>query len=316
MRKYAIRKVIYMFPVLLVVSLMVFALPRLLPGDAVMRMLAEVGTVGQTDIDALRHQLGIDEPFFTQYGRWMWGIFQGDLGESLWQRIGVVDRMLDALPVTAELMFFSVSISVVVGIFLGVVSAVRRNSLIDYIARFTALFAMSVPVFWTGIIIIFVLSVYVHWLPPITYVSIFENPVENLKMIALPSLTLGYVLAAQVARFTRSSLLEIMGQDYIRTARAKGLGERLVITRHALKNALMPVVTLSGVLAGRLIGGSVVVEQIFSLPGMGRLTLHAILMRDYPQIQGNLLMIAVVIMLANLLTDLTYGWLDPRIRYE
>ncbi|MBI4233596.1 MAG: ABC transporter permease [Chloroflexi bacterium] len=318
MHKYAIRKLIYMLPVLVLVSLMIFSLPRLLPGDTVISMLGEVGTVGlgHTDLDKFRKVLGLDRPFFVQYGSWLWGALHGDMGKSLWKPETVVHRILDALPISAELMVLSLLISFSAGIPLGVISAVRRNSVVDYLARFVSLFAMSVPVFWTGIVLIFILSVYFHWLPPISYVSIFEDPVKNLKTFSLPALVLGYILTAEIARFTRSSLLEVIRQDYVRTAWAKGLRERQVIVRHALKNALIPVVTLSGITAGRLLGGTVVIEHIFSLPGMGRLTLWAIQFRDYPQIQGNLMFLSTVIMIANLLTDLTYGWLDPRIRYQ
>ncbi|MBI4234601.1 MAG: ABC transporter permease [Chloroflexi bacterium] len=316
MHRYIARRLVFSSLVLVLVTLLIFSLVHVLPGDVVMLMLGERGNLPAQELARFREQLGLDKPFWIQYGLWVWGILRLDWGDSLWSPSSVWSQIGRAAPVSVELAIMSILLALVIGIPVGVVAAVRRNTLLDYVSRSVSLLGLSMPAFFVGTLLVLLLSVQFRWLPPLSYVAPWENPRENLLTFLFPSLILALALSASIARITRSSLLEVVREDYIRTARAKGLREQVVFFRHAMKNAMIPVVTLTGTLMNRLMSGAVIVEVLFSLPGLGRLTLDSILIRDYPQIQGNLLLFALLVLAINLLTDLSYAWMDPRIRYS
>lgn len=306
------RRIALMIPVVILVSIMVFVLIRAIPGDAVTLMLQDSGG---KDAAALRAKLGLDRPVALQYLYWMRDAARGDLGQSFYSKKSVIGEIRRALPVTIELAILSMVVAVLIGIPIGLISAVWQNTIGDYIARVIGIAGLSIPAFWLGTLYIMLPSLWFHWLPPTTYVPFFSDPLQNIKQFILPALALGYYLSAISMRMMRSQTLEVLRQDYIRTARAKGVSDRVVVLRHALRNALIPVVTIVGSQMGVLIGGAVIIEQIFLLPGLGRLTLSSISVRDYPQIQANIVVIVLLTLLINLLTDLSYAWLDPRIRY-
>ncbi len=316
MQKYAIRRILMAIPALVIVSLIIFSLVRLLPGDVLIIMLGDVGGVDEEDLQQFREQLGLERPFFKQYGLWVNELIRGGGGPSFQSGIPVGERFLDALPITIELMIMAMLLSALIGIPLGVLSAMRQNSWLDYTARLVSVAGLAMPNFWIGTLLLLGLSLQFQWIPPLTYVSFFSNPRDNLTQFIFPAAVLAFSFAAIVARMTRSELLEVMRQDYVRTAWAKGLRERVVVFRHALRNALIPLITVMGTLVAALISGTIIVESIFSLPGVGRLTLNAVSFRDYPQIQFNVMVIATAVITINLLVDLAYGWIDPRIRYE
>ncbi len=316
MLQYAAGRVLASVPLLLLVSLLAFSVVRLIPGDAVMLMVAEIGNLSQQQLAQIRAELGVDRPFPQQFLSWLAGAARGDLGRSIWTGRSVGREILRTLPVTAELAFLSIAISLLVAIPIGIVSAVWRNSLFDYSGRLLAMVGLSVPEFALATVALLVLSLHVGWVPSLVYVPLWEEPWRNLGTLAVPSLILGFGLAAVTMRMTRSAMLEVLREDYVRTARSKGLPEVAVIVRHALKNAFNPIVTIIGVQARRLIGSTVVIETIFALPGIGRLTIDALLNRDFTQLQGCILVIALAVVLLNLLVDLSYAWLDPRIHYR
>jgi peptide/nickel transport system permease protein len=251
----------------------------------------------------------------VQYAIWLGNALRGDLGSSFTSNDSVTTQILRALPVTAELALLSLVIAVLVGIPLGLVSSVAQNTPIDYAVRVFSIAGLSIPAFWLGTLLIMLPAFWFRYLPPTNYTPLFENPYENLRQMILPALALGYSLSAVTMRLMRSQALEVLRHDYVRTARAKGLRERLVVTRHVIRNALLPVITVLGTQAGVLMGGTVILEQIFLLPGLGRVTLFSISLRDYPQIQGNIMLIVLTVVVINLCIDLSYAWLDPRIRY-
>ncbi len=316
MLQYTAGRALASVPLLLLVSLLAFSVVRLIPGDAVMLMVAEIGNLSQEQLAQIRAELGVDRPFPQQFLIWLAGVAQGDLGRSIWTGRSVGREILRTLPVTAELALLSITVSLLVAIPIGIVSAVWRNSPFDYSGRLLAMVGLSVPEFALATVALLVLSLHVGWVPSLVYVPLWEEPWRNLGTLAVPSLILGFGLAAVTMRMTRSAMLEVLREDYIRTARSKGLPEVAVIVRHALKNALNPIVTIIGVQARRLIGSTVVIETIFALPGIGRLTIDALLNRDFTQLQGCILVIALAVVLLNLLVDLSYGWLDPRIHYR
>jgi peptide/nickel transport system permease protein len=311
---YILRRVALVIPVAWLVTLMTFALVRFLPGDITNEMLQ-----GSTDAAAtakLRAYLGIDEPPQIQYVRWLGGVLHGDLGVSLRDGRPVIGEILRTLPVTLELALLASFISSAVAVPLGVVSAIRQDRWPDYLSRSLAILWLSVPSFWLGTLILVVGARYLRWAPPLRYTPFLVNPWGNLQQFFFPAVCLAAYSAAAMTRLTRSTLLEVLRQDYVRTATAKGLPERVVVLRHALKNALIPVVTIMGIQLAFLLGGAVVIESVFSLPGLGNLTLTAIRSRDYTQVQANVLVVALAVVFVNLAVDLIYGWLDPRIRYE
>ncbi len=297
--------------------MLVFVAIRMIPGDAITTMLGtEAGLLTETQRASLERYFGLDKPAHEQYFIWLGNLAQGDMGHSVRYGQPVLTLILDRFPVTAELALLSMTIALLVGIPLGTMSAVMHNSVIDMVGRIFAMIGLAAPNFLVGTLMIYVLSVYFGTLPNAgNYVDFKDDPVENLKQLIFPALTLGLSFSASIMRTTRSAMLEVLAEDYVRTARSKGLRQRTVILRHALRNALIPVVTLSGVELGYLLGGTVIVEKIFALPGLGRLTLTAIDQRDYALIQGATLFIAFNFVLINLLVDLIYTVLDPRISY-
>jgi peptide/nickel transport system permease protein len=316
MLRYTTGRVVASIPLLLLVSLLAFSVVRLVPGDAVMLMLAEIGTASPQQLAQIRAELGVDRPFALQFLVWLGGAARGDLGRSIWTGRPVGQEILRTIPVTAELAFFSIIISLLVAIPIGIGSAVWRNSALDYASRLLAMVGLSVPEFALATVALLVLSLYVGWVPSLVYVSLWDAPWRNLGTLAVPSVILGFSLAAVTMRMTRSAMLEVLREDYVRTARSKGLPESGVVGRHALKNAFNPIITIIGIQVRRLIGSTVVIETIFALPGIGRLTVDSLLNRDFTQLQGCILVIALAVILLNLLVDLSYAWLDPRIHYR
>ena len=317
MLRYIARRLVAVIPTLIGVSVLVFVAIRLVPGDAIVTMLGtEAGMLTEKQRAALEAYFGLDKPATVQYVTWMGDVLQGDLGFSIRHGKPVLDLILERFPVTLELALVSLVIALTIGISLGTMSAVLHNSFIDLFGRLFALVGLAAPNFLIATLLIYVLSVYFGILPNTgDYVELTEDPAKNLQQIVFPAMTLGFSFSASVMRTTRSAMLEVLGEDYIRTARAKGLRSRTVITRHALRNALIPVVTLTGVELGYLLGGAVIIEQIFALPGLGRLALNAISQRDYALIQGATLFIAVNFVMINLVVDLIYALVDPRISY-
>ncbi|MBA2519926.1 MAG: ABC transporter permease [Chloroflexia bacterium] len=315
MVSYILKRMVLAVPVLLGISVIVFLLVRLIPGDVIDLMLGTEGSLRPEVREQLRQTLGLDQPLYVQYVTWLGDIVRGDLGRSLRTGQPIVENLAGKLPITLELAFLSVVMSLVVAIPLGIVSALRRNSVIDFVVRVLGTIGLSLPNFWLATMLILVASLLFRWGPALIYVSPLDNLGENLKQMFLPSLALALGLMAVVMRMTRSSMLEVLSQDYIRTARAKGLRERLVIYRHALRNALMPVLTVVGIQTGHLLGGAVIVEQIYGLPGLGWFLLNGIYQRDYPVVQAGVLIIAGIFVVTNLVVDLLYAVIDPRIQY-
>ncbi len=318
MRRYAIRRLLIAIPVLFVVTIFAAFLVRLAPGDAVVQAAAEANAaISEEQKDAIRRELGLDRPFLVQYGDWVAGVFVGDFGHSLSQGGPPVSETIKkAIPISLEMAIIALLISLLIALPIGIWSAIRQDTVGDYTGRIFAIAGLSVPDFIIGTMIILFGAVWFHWTPPLTYVSFRDDPVTNLQMMITPALILGFRLSAITMRMLRSSMLEVLRQDYVRTAWAKGLRERVVVVRHAMKNAFIPVITIIGGQAGFLIGGVAITESIFNLPGIGRTMITAIRQRDIPVIQTILFFFAGAIVLINLLVDLSYAWLDPRIRYE
>jgi peptide/nickel transport system permease protein len=314
MLPYVLRRLVTMVPVLLVVSVVVFSLIHLTPGDPVSIMLRE--EADPATAAALRAALGLDRPLPVQYVVWLGRAARGELGRSIRTNQPVSEAILQRLPVTLSLAGAATMLALVIALPAGILSAVRRNSAADVAGTLVALTGVSLPNFWLAILLIFLFSVTLGWLPPLGWVSPARDFWGSLRSLVLPAVTLGAAVAAVVMRMTRSSLLEVLQLDYVRTARAKGLGEAPVLLRHALRNALVPVVTVVGLQAGALLGGAIITETIFALPGVGRLLVDAIFQRDFPVVQGVVLFLALNFLLVNLLVDLAYAGLDPRIRYD
>jgi len=312
---YITRRLLLAIPTLVLVSLGVFSLLRLIPGDTVMALIADAGMVPKENLDAVRHQLGLDAPFAVQYVHWIGGILTGDFGSSLITKKPVLGELAHALPVTLELALLSLGVSLSVALPLGVISAMNHNSPIDHVARFLSVIGIAVPDFWLGTLVILGLSLWLHYLPPTGFVSLFADPARNLEQVWIPVVIIGVRLSAITTRMTRSMMLDVLHQDFIRTAIAKGVTYRRMLIRHALKNALIPVVTVVGNQFAALMAGALVMETLFSLPGVGQLTFTSIQRRDYAQIQGNVMALASLVVLINLSVDVLYAWLDPRIRY-
>ncbi|MCL4237358.1 MAG: ABC transporter permease [Anaerolineae bacterium] len=317
MFRYLAQRLVAVIPTLIGISLLVFVAIRLVPGDAITTMLGtEAGMLTEKQRASLEAYFGLDKPMVEQYFSWIGRVLQGDMGYSVRHGKPVLTLILERFPVTFELAMLSLVIALAIGISIGTLSAVRHNSMIDLFGRLFALTGLAAPNFLIGTLLIYVLSVYFGILPNAgDYTDFTENPLKNLKQIIFPALTLGFSFSASVMRTTRSAMLEVLGQDYIRTARGKGLRPRAVIFGHAVRNALIPIVTLAGVELGYLLGGAVIVEKIFALPGIGRLTLNAISQRDYALIQGATLFIAFNFVVINMLVDLLYAAIDPRISY-
>jgi peptide/nickel transport system permease protein len=315
MARYVVGRLLWCVPVLLGASVLIFVLLRFLPGDVVDIILGTEGAATPEVRETIRRLFGLDRPIYIQYFVWLGAVVRGDLGSSLRTGEPVAQILVSRLPITIQLAVLSVLLSLVLAVPLGIVAAVKRGGVVELLARLVGLIGLSLPNFWLATMLILVASLWFGWLPSLIYVSPFSDPVENLKQMALPAVSLALALMAIVLRMTRSAMLEVLGHDYVKTARAKGLSERVVLARHALKNAMIPVVTVVGVQMGTLFGGTVVIEQIFGLPGMGWTFVNGIYQRDYPTVQGAVLMLAGTFVLVNLIVDLLYAYLDPRIRY-
>ena len=314
MKNYTIRRILQLIPVLFGISVLIFAVMKMIPGDVIS------GILGVEATPELRAQLaakyGLDRPYIVQYLDWIVGVLHGDLGESIRTSAPILPEILSRFKVIAELTIMAAVISWCIAIPLGVLAAVKRNTFADRFVRVFALLGVSVPGFALSILLILVLSLAFNYFPPLGYVGFFEDPLRNLQIMILPAAILGVSISGSVMRMTRSSVLEVLRQDFIKTVRAKGASERVAIFKHALRNALIPIITLIGMQIGSLLGGAVIVEQIFSLPGLGQMTLTGINQRDYPVVQGCVLFIAFVYVLVNLVTDLLYAYIDPRISYD
>jgi peptide/nickel transport system permease protein len=316
MYKYVIRRLLLAVPVLVLASLIVFGLMRVMPGDALTALMAESGNVGDRELQKLRRDLGLDRPYWEQYGIWVWQMVSLNPGHSIFTNEPIAVALKKAVPVTLELATLAMILGLAIAIPIGVLSATRQDKAADYAGRVVAVFGLSLPDFWLGTLVITFAAIWFRWMPPLGYASFWDSPWTNLQQFLLPAAVLGFRLSAATMRMTRSTVLEVLREDYMRTAWAKGLGGRIVVYKHALKNALIPVVTIVGGQLGTLLAGTVIVETIFALPGMGRLTVEAILFRDYPVVQTNVMLVAGTLVTLNLLVDLTYAWLDPRIRYQ
>lgn len=316
MQVYILRRIVAMLATLLGVSLIVFLMMRLIPGTVVEQLLGQSALISEETLRSLREFFGLDRPWYMQYLDWLARLLRGDLGNSWRSDRPVSQLILSRFPVSGELALLSIAWSLLLGVPLGTLSALRRGTSADNFIRFASTLGLSVPAFWQGTLLILLFSIYLQWMPSLEWVGFVKDPWRNLSIMALPALTLGTATAAMITRMTRSAMLEVLSREFIRTARAKGLRERRVILYHALRNSLIPVITVAGVQMGYIIGGIVVIEDVFSLPGMGRLLLDAIFQRDYPVVQGTILMGAGVFMFLNFVVDLTYALIDPRIRYE
>ena len=317
MRAYIIRRLLLIIPSLFILTVLVFLSVRFIPGDAIDLMTMDYA-VGKVDREALERELGLDVPFYVQYGRWMGGIFlHGTLGKSLFGgAFSVEEKILDRLPVTIELGVLAIAIGLVIALPVGIYSAIRQDTAADYLGRSVAIIGLATPNFWLALMVMLYPAIWWGWSPPMQWVPLTEDPLGSLGVFIIPSLILGTYLSAATMRMTRTMMLEVLRQDYIRTAWSKGLKERVVIIRHAVKNALIPVVTLIGLQIPILVGGSVIMENIFNLPGLGRLMVTALEDRDYPVVSGVNLFFATMVMGINLLIDLIYPILDPRVRYK
>ena len=334
MRTYLIRRLLLLIPTLFILTIIVFLSVRFIPGDMVDTLAAQImaqGTGVYIDREAMERMLGLDVPVYVQYGRWIgvlptpdWvtgeshfrGLLQGTLGESLWGGWPAERSLISRLPVTIELGVLSIVIGLVIALPVGIYSAVRQDTAADYLGRTIAIIGMATPNFWLALMVLLYPVLWWGWAPPLEWVPFTEDPLENLEMFLIPSLILGTAMAAATMRMSRTMMLEVLRQDYIRTAWSKGLKERVVVIRHAIKNALIPVVTLVGLQLPLLVGGSVIMEEIFNLPGIGRMFLDALDRRDYPVVQGVNLFLSAFVMLNILLIDMIYPYLDPRIRYS
>jgi peptide/nickel transport system permease protein len=318
MTKFIIRRLIQALFVLIIVTIIVFLAVRLLPGDPILMIISqsEMNEITQEDIESLRHEYGLDRPLTVQYFDWLLNVARGDFGESIVLAEPVMKEIKRRFPITLHLSLLAFIISILVGIPAGVICAVRRGKWADTVMTILANIGVTVPIFWLGIMMIYFFSLYLHWLPVYGYTSPFVDFTKSVKQQIMPVICLSIFSIASLSRQTRSSMLEVMHHDYIRTAWSKGFTERYIIFRHALKNSLIPIVTLLGLSFSHIIGGSVLIETVFNIPGLGRMAVNAVFAQDYSVVQGFTFLIAVFILLTNLAVDISYGWLDPRIRYE
>jgi peptide/nickel transport system permease protein len=313
MSRYIIRRLLLLIPTLFLVTLLVFSIIRLLPGNIVVLMMSEQGYA--SDRAKLEQMLGLDQPFYWQYLTYLGRVFRGDFGVSFWTKEPVLDELLQRLPVSLELALLAMCCGLLIALPIGILSAIRQDSWVDYLFRTVAIGGLSIPGFWMATIIIVSASIAWKWVPPMRFTPFLRDPLANLSQFIIPAVILGFALSASVMRMTRSMVLEVLREDYVRTAWAKGLHESAVVSRHVLKNAMIPVVTIMGLQLSALLGGAVIMESIFVLPGMGRFLIDAMTWRDYPVVQGINLFFATGVIVLNLLIDLLYAFLDPRIRY-
>ena len=319
MSGYAWRRLLALIPTMFFASIIVFLSVRLIPGDVIDLMLSQNNVSADTSLsrDQLVQALGLDRPMWAQYLSWSTGIlFRGDFGTSLWTSTPVLETLLERMPVTLELAFLALIVALTVALPIGIYSAIRQDTSADYIMRSFSILMLAIPSFWLATMVMVLPSIWWNWTPEVRYVPFLTDPWQNLKQMILPAIILGTALSAVTMRMTRTMMLEVLRQDYIRTAWAKGLSERRIVIRHALRNALIPVVTLIGLQAPMLLSGAVILEQIFVIPGIGMLLLDAVSTRDYPIVTGVFLVVGLAVMLINLLVDLSYGWLDPKVRYR
>lgn len=316
MQAYIVRRLLAVIPTLFFASVIVFVVVRMIPGDIIDLMLSQNDvSASKLDRQSLEQALGLDQPMHVQYVRWISGILlHGDFGKSLWQSTPVAEHLLARLPITLELALLSFIVALVVALPIGIYSAVRQDTAGDYVGRSFSILMLAIPNFWLGTIIVVFPAIWWGWSPEVRYVPFTQDPLQNLSQMFLPAIILGTSLSAVTMRLMRTTVLEVLRQDYVRTAWAKGLSERVIVVRHVLKNALIPVVTLIGLQAAVLIGGAVIIEQIFVIPGMGLLLLEAVSQRDYPIITGVFLIVGLAVVLINLVVDLSYGLLDPKVR--
>ena len=317
MRTYLAKRLLLIVPTLLGVATLVFLIMRVIPGDVALLILGgDGGNIDQAQLVAMHRQLGLDQPLLVQFGTWLWGVLRFDFGTSLWTGQPVVEELLIRLPLSLELAFLATGVSVLIAIPLGMLAAARQDTWVDYVVRVISIGGLAIPSFWVGILVILLLVIYFGWGPPLEFTPLWVDPWANFQQMVWPVLTVGYRYAAVTTRMTRSTVLEVLREDYIRTAWAKGLAERVIVIRHALKNAMLPVITLIGTEFAFLIGGLVVTETVFTLNGVGRFVVDAVAHRDYPVVQALVFVIAFGFVIVNLLIDLTYAWFDPRIRYR
>ncbi len=318
MLTYLTRRIIQSIVVILIVTIFVFVGMRLLPGDPIYMLFNpnQVANLTEEQIEKIRHDAGLDRPLMVQYFSWLGDVFTGNLGESILTKEPISKDLVKRIPITAYYGIIAFILGTIIGIPFGIISAIRRGSWIDTIVTTLANLGITVPTFWLGIMLIWLFSVKLGWLPVIGYTSPFEDLALSLKKLIMPVFCMTIFPIAGYARQSRSSMLEVLRQDYIRTAWSKGLKERAVITGHALKNSLIPIVTLAGMGISSIVGGSVLIEQVFSIPGMGRLAVDSLFQHDYTYVQGITLVMTAIVVASNLLVDISYGWLDPRIRYD
>jgi peptide/nickel transport system permease protein len=310
----ALRRLLSAIPVLFIVSLISFGLMRLIPGDPAASIAGTSATPAQ--IEQLRRDLGLDEPLLMQLLHYYQGLLKGDFGKSLLLGKGVLAATMERLPVTIGLSLYALVLTLLIGVTSGIIAALRQNTWIDQVAMMIAMLGISIPNFFLGLLMIIFFAVQLGWLPSGGYVPFSQDPIGWLRSTTMPAISLALLQAGLLARITRSGMLEVLRQDYVRTARAKGLPERQVILKHALANALIPIVTVVGIIISLLLSGAVVTEALFSLPGMGQLLTQAVLSRDYPMVQGGLLLVTTFLVLVNILVDVLYALIDPRVRYE
>ena len=313
MIEYIVRRLIFGVFVLMIMTTFIFIIMRAVPGDVVTLQLANSGATAE-QMDALKAEMGLDKSVFGQLIDWGKNAFQGDLGSSLWSGQEVSQIIVERLPVTIQLAIMAIVLAIIMGIPIGVISAVKQNTFIDHFLKVISIGGLSIPSFWLGLILLTVLSIALNWIPPLGYQSFAENPIVNLQQMFLPAICLAITLSASIVRMTRSAVLEVLHAEFIRTIRAKGAKEAVVIFRHALRNSLVSVITLIGLQVGYLLGGTVVLESIFALPGLGSLIFESVLVRDYPIVQSTVLVFGAMFLLVNLIVDVMYGWIDPRIR--
>ena len=319
MYRYLSQRLAIMIPTVLGITILIFLAMRVLPGDPLALIMSESAgsyILSEEELQTARASLGLVKPYYVQYLSWMGEVVRGDLGSSFWTNEPIRDLVLRRAPITGQIALMAVLFSWLIGVPIGMFSAMWRNSLFDHISRVTITVFIAVPSFWIGLLIVLASVLIFTWRPPLTIVQLWDDPLANLSMTTLPALALGLGLAAANARMARSSALEVMYDDYIRTARAKGLPDRMVMWRHVFKNAMLPVITTSGVALGGLLGGAVSVERAFGVPGLGTLLVQALTERDWMMIQNLVLLYGIIFAVINLLVDLSYGWFDPRIRYE
>jgi peptide/nickel transport system permease protein len=318
MRTYLAKRILLIVPTLLGVASLVFLIMRVIPGDVALLILGgdSSASIDQEQLDAVRRQLGLDQPLVVQFGTWLWNVLHFDFGKSLWTGRPVVEELVVRLPLSLELAILATAVSVIIAIPFGMMAAIRQDTWVDYAIRVLSIGGLAIPSFWIGILVILFLVLQFGWGPPLEFTPPWVDPAENFKQMVWPVVTVGYRYAAVTTRMTRSTLLEVLREDYIRTAWAKGLRERVIVIRHALKNAMLPVITLIGTEFAFLIGGLVVTETVFTLNGVGRFVVDAVAHRDYPVVQALVFVIAFGFVIINLLIDMTYAWFDPRIRYR